>query len=136
MRWLIIAQGQGTDPDDAAAWPVFATSEPDNPDNCITVKNTAGRDSGRVMQDGERQVHYGFQVRVRSLTAKAGFAKASAIAINLDQNVYDVTITIDSNDYLVHSVTRTTDVLDIGKDVPGSKRSLHTLNGIVTINQV
>ena len=135
MRRLLIAKSQGTDPDDGLAWPIYATSEPDLPDNCLTVFNTQGRDGGRVKQTGERQEHYGFQVRVRSLRADAGFLKARAVAIALDQDVYDDALTLDLTGYLVHSLTRTSEVMDIGKDVPGSKRSVYTINAVATINQ-
>ena len=66
IRQLLISKSQGTNPLLQEPWPISYSMEPDTPDNSITVYDTTDRDHGRTMVDGRRQVHHGFQVRVRS----------------------------------------------------------------------
>lgn len=136
LRWLLIDLGQGSDPADGAAWPVFASAEPDSPDSCLTVYDTAGRDSGRSHPDGERAEHHGVQVRVRATSHREGYQKARAIALALDQDVYRDTVVIGDDAYRVWSVSRTGDVLVLGTNIPGSKRHLFTVNAVVSLRQL
>lgn len=136
LQRLIIDLGLGSLPP-SLAWPVYIGSEPDGtniPDNVITVYNTDWRDHGRTMTDGHRQGMEGFQVRVRSQTQPVGYNKAHAIAIALDEQVYQRIVTIDGVSYLVHAISRSGGVLDLGK-MQGSSRNLHTLNGFVSLTQ-
>lgn len=132
LRRTLIATGQGNDPP-TSPWPVYAAGEPNAPDNVVTVYDTLGRGDGRAMPTGERTEHHGVQVRVRAGTHKDGYAKARAVAVALDESIYDVAVTLDAQQYLVHSVTRTGDVLALGKESPTSRRSLFTINALVTI---
>lgn len=134
LRQLLIDLELGTAyVDDATSWAVFASGEADMPDDCITVYDTEGRNHGREMVHGERQEHHGFQVRVRARNHAVGYLKARDIAVKLDQEVYQELVTVEEIQYLVHAVTRVGDVLPIGKDAPRSKRSLFTINGIVSL---
>ena len=139
-RWLLVQLGQGTDPTvtPLGAWPAYESVEPNAPDNCITCYDTTESSDGRVMIDGERQQHYGIQVRVRSATAKLGYAKAIALAIALDGVVgIGVTgTTLVPNSYLVPEVSVRGGVLYIGLDNPTTKRTLHTVNAILPINKM
>lgn len=130
---LLIDLGLATDPDDTDAWPVYSTDEPDLPDNCITCYDTAGRDVGRTMKDGERQQYPGIQLRIRCARHEVGFVKAQAIAIALDEQVAMDYVTLDAVTYTVQSVLRTGTVVPIGKEVPGSARRAFTINGLVTV---
>lgn len=114
-------------------WPVFAGGEPDKPDSSITVYDTSGVDHGRLMH-GERSEHHGVQVRIRSAAHTAGYAKARAIAVGFDEDVSFMTVTIGSTSYTVWAITRTSDVLDIGKE-PGTNRDLFTVNAIVSLRK-
>lgn len=129
---VLIALGLGSDPANNEAWPVFVSAEPGDPDNCLTLFDTPWRGDGRSMIDGEAWHHHGFQVRVRSATHKEGFARASAIHEGLDQDVHDDIVTLDGTRYLVHAVSGT-NILCLGKNVPHTKRSLFTINGLTTI---
>ena len=135
LRRVLIALAQGTDPSDNGAWPIYASREPNLPDNAITVYDTQGRDDGRRQTDGERMEHFGFQVRTRAIDFPTGYTKARAVAVVMDKNIYDEAVTLDSTNYLLHSVSRTTDVLYIGDD-PASRRALFTVNGVLTVKQV
>lgn len=135
VRQLLVDLSLGTLPSAGGSWPICATQELDSPDNAMTVYDTSGRLDGRTMTDGEQQEHYGFQVRVRSATHEAGHAKANAIAVALDQSVLLEVVTVETSVYLVQAVSRTTNVLPIGKETGLSKRSLFTINAVVSLRQ-
>jgi hypothetical protein len=140
IRQMFIDLQQGSDPAGNTAWPVYAADEPSTPDNVITVYDTDGRDDGRTMPDGERQEHHGFQVRVRADDHPTGYAKARAIAVALDQSVTQRSVNLaggqGTHGYVVWSVSRTSDVLALGKEAPDSRRKLFTVNGVAHIRQV
>lgn len=132
LAQLIVDLGKGTDPTAGGAWPVFVAGEPTAPDNAITVYDTTPQDDGRSMIDGEMLGHFGFQVRVRGTTHSVAYVKAEAVRVALEESVYDRTVHRDGSTYLVHCVAKT-NFLSIGKDVPTSKRSLFTINGLVSL---
>lgn len=141
IRKMLVNLGLGVTPSYSAAgkyngspWPVFAGGEPDTPDSAITVYDTAGVDHGRLMVTGERPEHHGILIRVRSAAHTAGYAKARAIAVALDTDVSFEAATIGSTTYIVWAVTRTTDVLDIGKET-NTNRDLFTVNAIVSLRK-
>lgn len=127
-RELLIQLGLGSD---GGTWPVYATSEPDTPDNAITVYNAAGRVQGTTNTDGEVQESHGVQVRVRSALEEAGYAKARAVAVALDAVDRDL-VTIAGSQYDVQLFDRSGDVLSLGKD-PSSSRKLFTINGVLMV---
>jgi hypothetical protein len=86
--------------------------------------------------DGERAEHHGVMVRVRSASHSSGWAKARAIAVAMDTDVYQEQVLIGSSTYLVHQISRTTDVLDLGAgEAPSSKRRVYTVNAVCSIRQ-
>lgn len=129
IRRLLIQLGVGVAPG-SSPWPVFITNEPDEPDNCITVYDTTGRGQGRVQITGEKDGHYGFQVRIRSSTSEVGYVKANAIAEALDRQVNRDVVTIGSSQYCIHAVSGRGDILPLGNESPVSERSLFTLNAL------
>lgn len=135
VRRVMIAMGLGVSPANGSTtnWPIYAESEPDRPDNVITVYNTSGRSFGSTQPDGEQQEHHGIQVRVRSITPEAGWTKANALAIALDEDLYQETVTIDGSTYTLHSVDRTGSVLPLGRNTPTDKRSLFTINAMAVL---
>lgn len=137
IRQLLVNQGYGTDPGNVPlqAWPVYYSGEPDTPDSVVTVYDTAGPRGQREMVTGERLEHYGIQVRVRSAAHDAGWAKANAIAVAFDKDTELMSVAIGSSRYTVYAITRTTSVIDLGRDVPTGKRNLFTLNALVALRQ-
>lgn len=135
LRWALIDLGLGLEPP-TNPWPIYASSEPDVPDNCITVYDTIGIDDGRIMFDGNLQQHQGVQVRIRSKDHAVGWTKAAVIRSNLAREVYDASIIIDSASYLLHSVNRISNVIALGKEIPTSKRSIFVINAIVSVKQL
>lgn len=138
VRQLLIDIGAGSDRADepTAAWPVYASSEPDQPDAVITVYDTAGRDQGRLNSDGDALDQPGVQVRVRAGTYAAGYAKASAVRAAV-LGVYDRTVAMGDARYLVHALTRVGQVIALGRDVPSaSGRKAFTLNATACLKQL
>ncbi len=127
--------GGGAVPWTGGAWPIYVSSEPDDPDSVITIFDTAGITQGRIFQ-GEIQEHQGFQVRVRDANHVDGYTKANALAVLLDESSDRVNVTFASTNYFVHAITRTTGVLVLGKNVPIDKRNVFTINAIVALRQV
>ena len=138
----MVQLGIVADPDVSplGSWPAYVSNEPSAPDDCVTVYGTTGRDFGRTMSDGERQVHHGFQVRVRSINHKTGWAKAWSLAVALDSPaVWHVTVSggqLSPHSYCVWSVSRTGDVIDLYKNVPRTKRDVFTFNATAYIKLI
>jgi hypothetical protein len=83
-------------------------------------------------------LHYGFQVRIRATDKPTGFAKAEAIRIAFNEGIYMARLTVTANGpatYIIHYVNGG-ELLNQGKNVPNSKRSLYFQNCFVTIKRV
>lgn len=132
---LLIDLAIGTD-SQSADWSVFVSSEPDEPDESITVYDTANVLEGRVQPTGETQEQHGIQIRVRAATYATGWAKANAIANQLDTQVLREIIVLGAATYHVHSVDRTSGPFHIGKESPTSKREVFTINATCSLRQV
>jgi len=135
LRRVLIALGVGTDPALGGSWPIFAAGEPDKPDSAITVYDTTGTQQGRTHTDGEVQEHHGVQVRIRAASHSAGYAKARDVATALDRDLYQEIATLGAARYMIHAATRTSDVLTLGRESPTSKRTLFTLNAVLSVRQ-
>lgn len=137
VRYLLIDENLGTHPDQKKDWPVFRSSEPDKPDNCITVVDTAGFLYGRIQVSGEFPEHYGIQVLVRGTSDQVARAKARAIELLFDQGVYRQNVTVQKPTpkivYLVHAFTKRTPVLPLGKERGSSDRYKYSLNYTVVV---
>ena len=133
VRYLLIASELGSLPTDGISWPAYVSSEPDAPDNCITLYDTQGRTDGRIHFTGEVVDHPGVQVRVRSVDHKTGYVKAKSIHSVLSTKVLR-TVTIASETYLVQTLTMQQAPLALGTERGISERHIFTINLIVTIN--
>lgn len=135
---LLIQLGLGTEPPVAPAlpglWPVYTANEPDSPDNCITVYDTAGIAGPRTNPDGERSEYEGIQVRIRGATYPAGWAKAKSIAVALDETILEEYLSFESSAYLIHHLVRN-NVLSLGNP-PDSNRYLFSINAVLSVRQL
>lgn len=130
-RYLIISLGLGSLPaagQDNADWGAYENREPPSPDNVITTYDTAGPKDGRAQIDGSEFAHPGVQIRVRSTNPAVGYKKIIAVADALATQVRNTSLTIGSVTYKVRAVSRTGNVIDLGKDAPTSKRTVHVVN--------
>ena len=135
LRSALIDLGLATDPSSNTDWPAYFSSEPDKPDSVITVYDTTGFDLGRQQIDGHREESHGVQIRFRSTAHRFGFRKARAVAIALDESVYDTRVVLGTSVYRVQSVVRSSGPLVLGRESPQSNRRLFTVNALVTVNQ-
>lgn len=126
----------GTDPADSLAWPVFVGSEPDTPDNCITVYDTPGRTEGRIQVTGEIPKKHGIQVRVRGSGFTVAEDKIYAIQQAFEETVRRDVVLYRSNNYIVHAITNSSPVSNLGRATGSSRRFIYTLNSIVTVHQL
>lgn len=119
-------------------WSGFVGSEPDGPevpDNVITIFDTGGRVFPRSTPDSHRIEYPGVQVRIRSGLYTEGYTKARNIALALDGINYEI-VEVEDNEYLIHTISRSTEVLSIGKESPTSKRSLFTINAMISYRKL
>lgn len=131
----LVDAGLGTDPLANKDWSIFATSEPNLPDNVITVRDTAGMSDGRTM-DGQLQDHFGIQIRVRAQTHNLGHRKLNSIRVYISEQVLQRNVTLDGIKYLIACYSHIGQIIYLGKNVPNSKHSLFTLNCTVPVDQI
>lgn len=133
IRQLLINLGLCSN---GATWPVYATNHPETPDDSVAVFDVTGTTQGRVHDTGETQDFYGIQVRIRSASQDAGYTKARAIMDAFDLQVGLDSVTVDTDDYMVYAITRSSDLLSLGYESPTSRRKLFTLNVKVSLRML
>jgi hypothetical protein len=137
IQYLLIQLNLGTLPTNYGLWPVYATQEPNQPDDCITVYDTQGLLQGRIQQTGEQVIKPGVQIRVRSTSKATARKKVEDIRDALNESVYKVTVVLStSRRYLVHALSQRSDILALGKSRDNSDRYLFTVNYTVTLEQL
>ena len=94
LRYTLVSLGVGTLPSVNGNWPIFATNEPETPDELITLYDTMPWVRGRSQPDGEVQEHHGVQVRVRAGHPALGFKKCWEVAQALDLQVHHLNVTV------------------------------------------
>lgn len=135
IQQLLVDLGLGVDNPDGT-WPIFVNHMPDSPDNAIAVYDTDGKQFGRNSNEGERQEHYGIQIKVRQdRVDETVQRKIDAIKVAVDETIYREDVTISSRTYLVQAFTRTSNVLQLGLE-PVSRRRLYTINGTVSLWEI
>lgn len=136
LQQLLITLGLGTDPTLNQPWPVFRAIRPDKPDNLLVVSETAGIEVGNRTWNGRVQVHYGFQVLVRSSDSDEASKKARLVWSTLNELVDHAVIPINSNFYCVDCVTTTGDVINMGMQQLQNRLHLRSVNAIADIKQL
>lgn len=116
----------------ATPWPAFWDAEPDSPDDCMTITGTLGMVDGIDQVTGRIDEHHGFQLRVRSSRAQDGYAKVMAVRAYMAANVAYQLVNVLGTQYTVYAI-KPGGILPLGKDTPRSKRSLFTVNGLMTV---
>lgn len=132
---LLVDLSLGANPDTQplGSWPVYATDEPGDPDNVVTVFDTEGTSDGRAMPTGEAMYHPGVQVRVRAADPLTGYKKADEIRRAMAQSVNLYAITVGSTAYLVNCFARISQVRSLGKESPNSRRRIFVINAVVSL---
>lgn len=156
IRHLLIQLGVGSNPDPSPIdpWPIFESSEPEVPDEIITVLGQKGKTYGRNQLTGETIEKPGVQFRIRATVSNSAFQKASELAAVLDQEILNSVVVVAdvktgiSYVYVVENVNRSHgsaincgNVVPLGKSspatpgitAPSSTRNLFTINAIVSV---
>jgi len=137
VRTLLINFGIGSDP--AAVplgdWPAYKASEPNTPDDVITVYDDTDSDDGRSLRDGTLYGMNGIQFRVRSADDSTGYLKMREIQDTLSTVALDEGVVMTGANYLVHSFDRWGRIARHGKELPSSKRHVFTLTCITLIKR-
>ena len=138
VRQLLVNLNLGVDSttDTTSDWPIYESREPDLPDDCITIYNTADKLQGRTQNDGETQGQEGIQIRVRSTDPVNGQLKARSILVAIDTQVLQSVVNLEGRSYRIPALNRTTGVLSLFKEVPTTKRNLYTINATAAIRQL
>lgn len=135
---LLADAGQGSDPDAATlgSWPVYWSKEPDAPDECVTVRDSAPRQHARDGWPGGLLQDEGLVLRVRARTHEAGDRKIRAVLAFLNDSVTHRHVPIGSSQYDVWTVDRQSGPVHIGEDAPASHRHVFVANLLVTLVQL
>jgi hypothetical protein len=146
MRAALVSMGLCLSPVSVQAeptgtvWPAYATNEPSSPDSVVTCYDTADVGHGRDMITGERTSHRGVQIRVRSQYYAAGFKQAQNLAINTDENIWQMQVSITTAagtaTYIIWNVSRTSQVIPIGRDTPRTQRRIFTINTLMAVTRI
>lgn len=136
LRAALVDAGIGVLPTSSTTpvWPIFVSHLAQAPDNVICVYDTAGRRDGRLMT-GESISHPGWQIRVRASNYAIAAHKMKAIQRALD-DINQLTLTLDTDGYLLVAVTQTGTPLSLGQEPEATRRDNITLNGTVTIKEL
>jgi hypothetical protein len=119
----------------ATDWVSFYSVEPDIQDRIITSHDTTGIAQGRTHVDGQLQEFHGVQVMVRAEAYEVAYNKAQAVAVALDTNIQLTYAEVESQGYTVYSFNRTSPVISLGREAPSTRRSIFTINGLVSLIQ-
>ncbi len=131
----LIDQALVAKPAAGASWPCYYGDEPDTPDNCVTIYDTDGRLSGREHVGGEMQGSHGIQVRLRCGPSQilAGYQKLMAISQNFDTAVNRTLVPLGNDTYRIQSISRTSDILSLGREDTASARRIYVFNALVSL---
>lgn len=117
-------------------WAMFVGFLPDAPDNAICIYDADGRMDGRIMSSGERIIHPGVLIMVRSLDYREGWDKAETIALLLDEQ-QKVSVAVESDGtYILDCVSRTSPVVSVGMEqINDRRRNGFTINMTITVTR-
>lgn len=115
----------------ASAWPCYVGLLPDDPHSAIAIFDMGGAMDGRNQKTGEMFTHPGVHVQVRSQDYTLGYAQSCVLRDAMD-SVKLAQVTVQSVEYQVDAVTRTSDVISMGQERE-KRRSMFSIGAIVTI---
>ena len=86
IKDLLVQEGLGTFAETASnKWSINIGSQPDKPDNCITIYDTPGSTVDKTFTGANHLYHSTFQVRVRSKVYLTAHEQCELIRTTLDQ---------------------------------------------------
>jgi hypothetical protein len=105
----------------------YTSSLPDDEDQAVLIKGTAGKVFGRQMRGGKTDVHHGVKFNIRSPNDEIGSLLAIALADGVDKIPPLLTVVLNEVSHYVQSVYRTSSVMEMGEE-RGKKRQLWSFN--------
>lgn len=128
---LGLGQAPSTPPATHPEWSVFYDSMPNSPDKVVVVTDTQ---AVSFINDafGERNIHHGVQLRVRSGTHDTGWDKANEVAYTLDRQRNARGVEVAGVNYCIAVVKVVGDVLRMGPE-PNSTRRNYSINLLVAV---
>lgn len=136
-RKVLTVAGVGVHPDtnQPYSWPIYVDQEPDAPDNCLTLYETAGITDGKLGPTGEDTEHHGLQIQVRCEASRpyVGRKKARAVKSTLDQLASPYDLTFEGISYTIYSFNPQGSIIPLGRDMTNKNRFLWTLNYTVSL---
>lgn len=143
IQTLLVAKGWCADPTAfvgggtrLGSWPAYYSAEPDAPAEVVAVWETEPRVSGRSMIDGERWLHRGIMLKVRSNTHSAGMSKVQDLSQKLSEEVRKYQVVIEGRTYLISNVSIVSGPFNVGTGVPSDRRSVFTLNAVCAVDRL
>lgn len=133
----LVAQSLATAHDSGSAWACFDNFMPDDEavsDSAIAVYDTGGAQSGRQVSNGDPIEFPAVQVRIRSLSDDAAWAKAKAIAAAMNA-LTSGSVSLGGSDYTLRSVSQQSPVLPLGRERGPRRRVSLTINYLVTLTE-
>lgn len=116
-------------------WAVRVSTEPEEPDDVITLFDTTPITQGRLHRSGKTVQQFGIQIRLRSnQDYDVGYGKLMSISSALDK-VKRQTVIIDGKTYLVHAFTQVTGITPL-REMETRQRLLFTLNLLTSIEEL
>lgn len=125
----------GNEPD-ADEWPIYFSQVPTEPDNTITVFDTAGRGDGRLGRTREVITHPGIQVRVRGATHAVAWAKVLQVIAALDA-VQRTNVVLEGKTYQIATITRQGTPMFMGPEPQSDRtRLLFSINALLSVREL
>ena len=113
--------------------PIYVSSEPDLPDECLTIYDTAGLSEGRNMLDGETIQRYGVQLRIRARNYKEGWNIATIIKEILEK-LHNQVLYVSTFEYELYHCAEISTIIPL-PPVDKSSRRLFTINCLLVLRQ-
>lgn len=119
-KWLI-DNSYATDSKKCADWPVFVSQMPNEPDEVVVVKDTAGKLGGKLQTSGSTIVYFGVAVRVRGVEYQGTWNKANDLFNRLSV-VRQATVAmpkmvgVPATNYKIHCVGHASGIAHLGTD--------------------
>jgi hypothetical protein len=124
------------DPLSANKWAIYEPSLPDQGDNILMLRNTAGLLDGRYMRGGLVVYHPGISIIIRAGQDRYedGWNFGASLA-NALSALYNAVVPLNGKNYQIQSVTITTPPISLGEE-KGTRRQLYSMNVRITISEI
>lgn len=134
-RHLIDTLGVFSDPLDAADWPLFVSSLPDQPNTCAAVYDSINVKDGRYMS-GHTVEHKGIQFILRFSASEyvLGYSKGEALKTAMDA-IKNELVVVDGSPYRVIAVSRSSGLIPISLEDGTKRRREYSINFMATIEE-